>query len=133
MTADHLPPWERIVANLGDALIFIDCSGRIGVWNDAAQALFGFTAAQALGQHVNLIIPAHLQAAHARGFERAMQRGACSRPGEIRTTRGVHQDGRKLYVEMSFSVVTDGAGQVLGSAAMARDVTERYLAQKNQV
>ena len=93
-------------------------------------ALFGFAAVQTLGQSVDMIIPPHLREAHWRGFERAMQRGACSRPSEVRTTRGLHQDGRRLYVDMSFSVVKDAAGQVLGSAAMARDATARYLAEQ---
>ena len=121
------PPWERIVADVADALIFIDRAGVIRAWNAGAEALFGFAAADALGQSVDLIIPPHLREAHWRGFEHAMQRGACGRPGEVRTTRGLHQDGRKLYVDMSFSVVKDAAGQVLGSAAMARDATARYL------
>lgn len=120
-------PWERIVADVADALIYADREGIIRAWNAGATALFGFTDAEALGQSLDLIIPEHLRAAHWRGFDRAIQRGSCGR--EVRTTRGTHKDGRKLYVDMSFSVVTDGAGQSLGSAAMARDVTERYLAE----
>lgn len=121
---------ENIIRCVDDALIFIDTAGVIRMWNPAAQALFGFTAAQALGQNVHLIIPMHLRDGHDRGFARAMQTGRCSHPGEVRTTRGLHQDGRKLYVAMSFSVVKDERGQVLGSAAMARDVTQQYLAQR---
>mgnify|MGYP000727032254 CR=1 FL=1 len=45
-----------------------------------------------------------------------MQRGACGRPGEVRTTRGLHQDGRRLYVDMSFSVVKDAAGKVISDS-----------------
>ncbi len=132
MNADTLPPppWERIVADVADALIFIDTAGVIRAWNAAAAALFGFSADAALGQSVDMIIPPHLREAHWRGFERALQRGACSRPGEVRTTRGLHQDGRKLYVDMSFAVVKGADGQVLGSAAMARDATARYLAEQ---
>ena len=128
------PPWERMIADLGDALIFIDRSGCIRAWNAAAAALFGFSAAQALGQSVDLIIPPHLRQAHWRSFERAMQQGHTSRASaEVRTTRGLHRDeARKLYVDMSFAVVTDDQGQVLGSVAMARDATERYLAERAQ-
>jgi len=120
-------PWQRIVADVADALIYADREGIIRAWNPAATALFGFSEAETLGQSLDLIIPEHLREAHWRGFDRAIQRGSCSR--EVRTTRGTHKDGRKLYVDMSFSVVTDGAGQSLGSAAMARDVTARYLAE----
>ena len=55
---------------------------------------------------------------------------ATSRGAEVRTTRATHKDGRKLYVDMTFSVVKSADGQVLGSAAMARDATERYLAER---
>lgn len=120
-------PWQRIVADVADALIYADREGVIRAWNPAATALFGFAEAEALGQSLDLIIPTHLREAHWRGFDRAIARGHCSR--EVRTTRGTHKDGRKLYVDMSFCVVTDGAGQSLGSAAMARDVTSRYLAE----
>lgn len=123
-------PWERIVADVADALIYIDTQGIIRAWNGAAEALFGFSAAEALDQNVDLIIPEHLREAHWRGFNRAMERGATSRGAEVRTTRGLHKDGRKLYVDMSFAVVKSADGKVLGSAAMARDATERYLAER---
>ena len=121
-------PWERIIADAGDALIFIDAQGVIRVWNARAAALFGFSAEEALGQSVDLIIPAHLREAHWRGFNRAMANGHTGSQ-EVRTTRGTHKAGRKLYVDMSFAIVTDGTGQALGSVAMARDATERYLAE----
>ena len=46
------------------------------------------------------------------------------------TTRAVAKDGIDLYVDLSFALVGDGAGQVLGAVAMARDVTARYRAER---
>ena len=59
MSTDTLapPPWERIVADVADALIFIDRAGVIRAWNAGAEALFGFAAVQTLGQSVDMIIP----------------------------------------------------------------------------
>jgi len=125
-------PWAHIVADVADALIYADAKGIIRAWNGRCEALFGFSATEALGQSLDLIIPKHLREAHWRGFERAMARGATSRGAEVRTTRATHKDGRKLYVDMTFSVVKSADGQVLGSAAMARDVTERYLRERAQ-
>lgn len=122
-------PWERIVADVGDALIYIDREGVIRAWNAQAQALFGFDPSEALGQSVDLIIPTHLREAHWRGFRRAIEHGH-THSSEVRTTRGVHKTGRKLYVDMSFAIVTDGHSQALGSVAMARDATARYLAEQ---
>jgi len=125
-------PWRHILADTPDAIIYADTEGIIRAWNAGAESVFGFSAAEALGQSLDLIIPERLRAAHWRGFNRAIARGTTSHGAEVRTTRGVHKDGRKLYVDMSFGVVKDDADEVLGSVAMARDVTQRYLAEKAQ-
>lgn len=123
-------PWRHILADTPDAIIYADTEGIIRAWNPGAASVFGFDAAEALGQSLDLIIPERLRPAHWRGFNRAMARGTTSHGAEVRTTRGIHKDGRKLYVDMSFGVVKDDAGEVLGSVAMARDVTERHLAEQ---
>lgn len=123
-------PWHHILAGTPDALIFADQGGVIRAWNAGAEAVFGFSAAEAIGQSLDLIIPERLRAAHWLGFNLAMARGTTSHGAEVRTTRGAHKDGRKLYVDMSFGVVQGDDGQVLGSVAMARDVTTRHLLQK---
>lgn len=124
------PPWDRIVADVADALIYADREGIIRAWNAQAEAVFGFSAEDALGQSLDLIIPERYRAAHWRGFDLAMERGHTSHGAEVRTTRSKHKDGRRLYVDMTFSVICSRTGEPLGSAAMARDVTERYLAEK---
>jgi len=116
---------ERIIQQTTDALIFANRDGTIARWNAAATALFGFTADEALGQSLDLIIPEHLRAGHWRGFDAAMASGATRLAGKPSLTRSLHKSGRKLYVEMTFAVVKDDAGAVIGSVAVARDVTER--------
>ena len=77
-------------------------------------------------QSVELIIPGHLRGAHWSGFEAAMTKGATKLQGRPTLTRALHKSGRKLYVEMTFAIVKGAAeGEVLGSVAMARDVTDR--------
>lgn len=63
---------ERILAQAADALIYARRDGRIERWNAAAQRVFGFSAAEAIGQSLDLIIPAHLRAGHWRGWDAAM-------------------------------------------------------------
>jgi len=114
---------ERIIDSIADPVIFADRSGTIRRFNPAAEALFGFSSGEALGQSLDLIIPEHLRAAHWRGFEAAMKTGKLKLEGRPTLTRALHKSGRKLYVEMTFAIVAgDGA---LGSVAVARDVTER--------
>jgi PAS domain S-box-containing protein len=117
---------ERIIDQMADAVIYADRSGNIVRWNGAATALFGYSPDEALGQNLDLIIPEHLRAAHWRGFEAAMASGAMKLQGRPTLTRALHKSGRKLYVEMTFAIVRGTApAEVLGSVAVARDVTER--------
>jgi PAS domain S-box-containing protein len=117
---------ERILNQTADAVIYADRSGKIARWNPAAAALFGYSSDEALGQSLDLIIPEHLRAAHWRGFEAAITSGAMKLQGRPTLTRALHKSGRKLYVEMTFAIVKDSAaGEVFGSVAVARDVTER--------
>ncbi|MBR0777314.1 PAS domain S-box protein [Bradyrhizobium diazoefficiens] len=115
----------RILEGVADALIYSDRSGTILRWNGASTALFGFSADEALGQNLDLIIPEHLRAAHWKGFEAAITSGAMKLAGRPTLTRALHKSGRKLYIEMTFALVRDTSGAVQGSVAMARDVTER--------
>ncbi|MCK1618650.1 PAS domain S-box protein [Bradyrhizobium sp. 159] len=115
----------RIIDDVADALIYSDRSGTITRWNRASAALFGFSAGEALGQNLDLIIPEHLRAAHWKGFEAALASGTMKLAGKPTLTRALHKSGRKLYIEMTFALVQDAGGAVLGSVAMARDVTER--------
>jgi PAS domain S-box-containing protein len=115
----------RILDEVADALIYSDRSGTIVRWNRVSCTLFGFSAAEALGQNLDLIIPEHLRAAHWKGFEAAIASGATKLAGRPTLTRALHKTGRKLYIEMTFALVRNAAGDVLGSVAMARDVTER--------
>ena len=116
---------DLILDQTADAIIYSDRQGMIERWNAAATAMFGYTAAEALGQSLDLIIPEHLRAAHWRGFDAAMASGTTRLHGRPTLTRAQHKSGSKLYVEMSFALVVDAAGAVLGSVAMVRDVPER--------
>lgn len=117
---------ERILEDVSDALVYADGAGAIVRWNKASTALFGYSAEEALGQSLDLIIPEHLRAPHWKGFDAALQNGVLKLEGRPTLTRALHKSGRKLYVEMTFALVKGETGSdVLGSVAMARDVTER--------
>ncbi|WP_245621271.1 MULTISPECIES: PAS domain S-box protein [Paraburkholderia] len=84
-----------------------------------------------LGQNLDLIIPEHLRAAHWRGFEAAMTSGRTRLHGRATLTRAISRTGQKLYVEMTFAMVKNHEGEVLGSVAIARDVTARVEQEKS--
>lgn len=116
---------EWILEQTADAVVYADAAGRIVRWNQAACSLFGYTSAEALGHTLDLIIPQHLRAAHGAGFSNAMASGRTRLTGRPTLTRAVPKDGNRLYVEMTFAVVRDDMGKVVGAVAVARNATER--------
>jgi PAS domain S-box-containing protein len=115
----------HILDAVADALIYADRSGKILRWNRASQLLFGYSADEAIGQSLDLIIPEHLRSAHWNGFDAAITSGTMKLQGHPTLTRAAHKDGRRLYIEMTFALVRGTDAEVKGSVAMARDVTER--------
>jgi PAS domain S-box-containing protein len=122
--------FEGIVAQAPVSIIVSDREGRIVAWNQASEALFGFGAAEVMGQSLDVIIPEHLRKAHWDAFDRSLATGTTKYAGKVMTTRAVHKDGRKLYVEFSFGMLRDAQGNVTAVMAIGRDGTERFLAQR---
>ena len=96
-----------IAEQLPDAVIFADREGLIRHWNPGAQAVFGFTADEVLGQSLDVIIPERLRAPHWAAYRRAIESGHTRGGNAVRTTRALHKNGRKLYVDFSFGLVLD--------------------------
>ena len=112
------------------SIIVADREGRIVAWNRASEALFGFAASEVLGQSLDIIIPEHLRDSHWKGYDRSLASGETQYAGKVMTTRAVHKDGRRLYVDFSFSMLRDAAGHVTGAIAAGRDGTERFMAER---
>ena len=116
-----------ILAQTVDAVIYADAEGVIRLWNAAAEQIFGFASDEAVGASLDLIVPERLREAHWRGYRAAVSSGQTRLGGRATLTKGLHKSGRSVYVEMSFSVVKDTVNHVVGSVAIARDVTERHV------
>jgi len=115
-----------------DAVIFADIEGIIQIWNASAQAMFGFPSTEALGKSLNIIIPEDLRAAHWDAFGAAIKAGRTKHDRSALTTRSMTKDGKKIYVSLSFSIIRNDQGEVLGALATGREVTAQYLAEKNE-
>jgi PAS domain S-box-containing protein len=121
---------RRIVAESRDAIIFADRDGRIRLWNAGAQALFGYRAAEMEGQTLDLIIPEALRARHNEGFRRVMAEGRSRYAADLLAVPGLRQDGTRISLEFTITLIKDDHGQVLGAAAIMRDVTTRWQREK---
>ncbi len=124
ITSPELANW--LVQQSPDATIFSDKQGDIRVWNAAAEKMFGFSAEQALGQNLDLIIPERLRRMHWRGFDAAIAAGVTKHSGKPMPTKALRADGSEFYTEMGFSLIFNDQGEVVGTVAQARDITERY-------
>ena len=120
--------FRALVEQASDAIIFADRDGSIRIWNRGAERVFGYPAAEAIGASLDLIVPERFRRAHWEGFRRAIETGSTRYVDRVLTTRALHKDGGKRYVDMSFGLVKDAAGAVLGALAVARDCTERHVA-----
>jgi PAS domain S-box-containing protein len=120
-----------IVASSPDAIISFDATGkRIVTWNKGAEALFGYTEDEAIGQPVNLLVPPDpVSGAKVKSgaFEETIARG------DIRLeTKRRRKDGTLLDVSVLASRMMDASGRVIGAAAIFRDITERKLWEEHQ-
>ena len=120
-----------ILRSMPEALIFSDLEGIIHVWNEGAENVFGFTATEAIGQSLDLIIPERMRKAHWDGFNMAIERGGVKPGRTSMITRSLHKSGEFIYVDMSFAMVKNQAGEMTGSMAVARDATARFQEEKN--
>ena len=120
---------RSIVESACEAVIFADRDGAVRLWNRGAELIFGYAAAEVLGGSLDRIIPERLQRAHHDGFRAAVDSGRTRHTDRVLTTRSIHKNGSKLYVDLSFGLVRDAAGAVLGAYAIGRDCTARHLAE----
>jgi PAS domain S-box-containing protein len=126
----HADVFRRIVEQTTDAVIFADRGGLIRIWNQGAESVFGFRAGEVLGKSLDVIIPEELRKKHWEGYSKAIETGRTKLGSRVLTTRSRHEDGSRLYVDLSFTVIVDDSGHAEGALAIGRNVTERYLADK---
>ena len=117
---------QGIVESSDDAIISKTLDGFITSWNSAAERLFGFSAAEAVGQSMQMLIPSE------RAHEEPEILGRIARGERIdhfETVR-VAKDGRRVDVSATISPIHDSRGRVIGASKIARDITERKRAQE---
>jgi PAS domain S-box-containing protein len=118
---------EALLHSASDAIIATDREGRITFWNPGAERIFGFTAADAVGQSLDLIIPENLRARHWSGFRHTMATGTSRYGhGDLLSVPGLTREGARISVEFTILLLRDGMQAVTGTVAVMRDVTKRF-------
>jgi PAS domain S-box-containing protein len=114
-----------IVASSDDAIVSKTLDGIIRSWNAGAERVFGYTAEEAIGRPITLIIPAELHDEEKDILAR-LRRG--ERIDHFETER-VTKDGRRINISLTVSPVRDSTGRIIGASKVARDVTDRKRAE----
>lgn len=125
LSADLLA--DAVLSTRSDAIVAADRDGVIRFWNPGAERIFGHAASEAIGRSLDLIIPERLRQRHWDGYRRVMQTGS-SRYGEhdVLSVPALRKDGKTISVEFSIVPLKNESGQMLGLAALMRDVTARF-------
>jgi PAS domain S-box-containing protein len=119
--------YRRLVRDAPDAIIYADAEGVIGFWNSAAERIFGFSAAEAIGKPLDIIIPQNLRKRHWNGYRETVRSGKSRYgAGDVLAVPALRKDGTRISVEFTILPFRDKTGRTLGMAATLRDVTKRF-------
>lgn len=121
---------NQLVNDAPDAILVSDQKGIILFWNSGAEQMFGHTAAEAVGQSLDLIIPENLRNRHWEGYWRVMASGETKYKTGLLSSPGVHKDGSRVSLEFSMVLLRDENGVMEGCASIMRNVTERWQKEK---
>jgi PAS domain S-box-containing protein len=117
-----------IIESCDDAIIGKTLDGIITSWNPGAERIFGYTASEAVGRHITLIIPVDR---HAEENDVLARLRRVERIDHFETERRA-KDGRKVSISLSVSPIKDGGGRVIGATKVARDITQRKQAEQER-
>jgi PAS domain S-box-containing protein len=127
MTSGRLAESDALLASIiacsDDAIISKDLEGFITSWNPAAERLFGYSAAEAIGKPMTMLIP------HERSEEEPLILGRIAR-GEMTDhfeTVRLRKDGRSIDVSVTISPIRDGEGRIVGASKIAHDITDQKI------
>ncbi len=118
--------YEQLVRGMGDAVVISNAQGDIVLWNKAAERIFGYTEAEALGKRLDLITPDRFRHRHWEGYEKSMETGTTRYGTQLLKVPALHKDGRTLSIAFTVTMLFDAAHRATGVAATIRDETERF-------
>jgi len=125
MSTDNID-MTAMVGAMGDAVVVCDAQGRVTVWNPAAERMFGFTQAEALGQRMDMIVPERLRKRHWDGYDKSMETGKTRYAHDVLRVPAVDKAGRTLSIAFTVFMMYDTEGKVTACGSVIRDETDRF-------
>ncbi|WP_077038391.1 PAS domain-containing protein [Pelomonas sp. KK5] len=118
---------KQLVAGAGDGIMVCNAAGAIVLWNAACERIFGFTAEEALGQNLDIIIPERQRGRHWEGYAHTMATAVTKYGADLLRVPALHKEpGKTLSIAFTVSLLQDGDGKVSGIVAIVRDETARF-------
>jgi PAS domain S-box-containing protein len=121
-----------LMSAVGDAVVVSDVDGAITLWNRAAERLFGYTEAEALGRSLDLMIPEHLRERHWQGYSKTMETGITRYGAEVLQVPAIDKSGRVFSIAFTVALLYSADNKVSGIAAVIRDDTRRFEKDRAQ-
>jgi PAS domain S-box-containing protein len=123
-----IPEFEsRFITDTPDGILFADQEGVIRFWNAGCERIFGYTASEAAGQSLDIIIPESLRARHWQGYANTVRTGQSRyAAGDLLAVPATRKDGAHISVEFSIVPFRDAENRMIGIGAVIRDVTKRF-------
>ena len=118
--------FSAVVESSNDAIITTALDGTITGWNRAAEHLFGFTAAEAVGNRIDIIVPSDRRTETRQILDRIASGEAIEHFETLR----LHKDGREVEVSLGISPIRSAAGKIVGISKTARDIGDSRRTQK---
>lgn len=122
--------FKQLVEGAGDAIMVCDAKGAITFWNRAAERIFGFTEAEALGQSLDMIIPQRQRQRHWDGYHKTMETGITKYGADLLRVPALHKDGHTLSIAFTVSMLFSQNREVTGIVAIVRDETARFAEER---
>lgn len=123
---------KELLSAVGDAIVVSDAGGRITLWNRAAERLFGYTEAEALGRSLDLMIPERLRGRHWDGYGKTMETGVTRYGSDVLQVPAVDKAGRLFSIAFTVALLYSADNKVSGIAAVIREDTQRFEKDRAQ-
>jgi len=124
------PDLSQLVQAVGDAVVVSDAQGLITLWNPGAERMFGFTEAEALGQSLDIIIPAKQRARHWEGYHVTMKTGITRYGSDVLRVPAINKGGDPMSISFTVGMLHKADGTVDSIAAVLRDETRKFQQDK---
>jgi PAS domain S-box-containing protein len=118
---------SEVVDAIGDAVVVSDVQGNVIVWNAGAERLFGWSAEEAMGQRMDMIVPERLRQRHWDGYDKSMQTGHTKYAHDVLRVPAVDKAGRAMSIAFTVFMLFGPDGKPNACGSVIRDETDRFV------